>query len=365
MEKSESGYAKLGRVPLHTRDTVGEKMGEDIGENIVAHLPSRPIYPGTTFEVDVYAQFNHLLETFTIDFGVGDAMTIKQFALASGGGWSGTTANTGRIATLSYLRDSSGLTKAGGQEKELLATMKVQVSNDAPVDSLGSVSVIWSDTSNVLDETVAPDDKSMIVGRHGRSRDGSGNVHIEENALRAVFGAAESSALVNTAVLDGKPVTTNLDVVGVHASGAFRNVASSDLVCVSADTKVLLANCQQIQITEEQVTGSPRVEVSVTHARTGLSTAVLLSVWAPTLPIKVSLVDSRLQAVRGWYDSEDCRLKYQRTAVVAKAVFTTSDPWVTVFEADVSDTIAQRLTIGTCTHSFHAVAHRLTTGTPP
>ena len=108
-DESLSTWNQLGTVTLHPGPTFTP------GQNIVVVLPSKPVFPGMTLSVPVYASFNHLLETFTIDFGVdASLMRIKGFELARGGKWSGTTANTGSIATLSYFRDTSGLSKKSG-----------------------------------------------------------------------------------------------------------------------------------------------------------------------------------------------------------------------------------------------------------
>ena len=345
-DTSESTWSTVeGAVALHRKTAVSA------GKNIVAYVPSRPIYPGGTFDVDVYATFDHLLETFTIDFGVDSALQIKGFTLSSKGKWSGTAANTGKIATLSYLRDGSGLDKNGGQSPELLATMRVQVLNDAPVSSLASVFVSHNGTSNVLDETVIPQSTSVIVGRHSSSRSGSGSVYVQENVLRGVFASARSAALVNTAVLDGKRVTSAIEIVGVRLNGRVSSIGSSDLVCASSDESVLVADCEAAEVNAKHRAGSPRVGVSISHVDSGLSTSLDFSVWAPTLPVAMSPVDARLQAVRGWHSADDCGARYQQTRMLATTTFSTTGlsssnddlGWQgSVFEADVTETLRGR-----------------------
>ena len=339
-------FAGLGTLMLHAAP------GSVSGENIVAYLPSRPVYPGKMFSVDVYSTFDHLLETFTVDFGVDESMVIKTFALAPAGRWSGTAANTGSIATLSYLRDGSGLSKAGGQDRELLATMWVQVRGTAaPLQ--GRVSVSWNGTSNVLDETVMPADTSVIVGRDSSSRTGSGAVSIEADAVRGVFGYAKQAALVNTAVLDGKPVSSSIAVVGVRASGAIVDLNPSELVCTTSDSQVLVASCSQADVTKAQSAGSREVRVGIQHLASSVSTFIPFSVWVPDLPIRVELEDSRLQAVRGWYSEGDCSVLYQHSRLLASATFRTDADagrdgatalQTIVFDADVSSIVAGQYT---------------------
>jgi hypothetical protein len=57
---------QLGDVVVKTR----------VSQNMVAHLPAYPVWPGSSFEVPVYGAFEHLLETFTVDFEVGLDSTL-------------------------------------------------------------------------------------------------------------------------------------------------------------------------------------------------------------------------------------------------------------------------------------------------
>jgi hypothetical protein len=66
---------QLGDVVVKTR------------QNMVAHLPAYPVWPGSSFEVPVYGAFEHLFETFTVDFEVGlDSVLLasRQDRLRSG-----------------------------------------------------------------------------------------------------------------------------------------------------------------------------------------------------------------------------------------------------------------------------------------
>ena len=319
---ARSLWTGLGTVVLHARSTVVP------GTNIVAYLPSKPVHPGGVFTVGVYANFEHLLETFTIDFGVDATMKIKQFDLAQDGGWSGTTANTGSIATLSYIRDGSGLTKDAVQEMELLATMQVEVL-ESTAPGVGSVSVFWNDTSNVRDETVVPEDSSVLVGRVGSSRTGSGDVHVEANGPQGLFGAAASGALVNTAVLNGDAISSGIDVIAILADGTLSGVDPTALTCTSSDARVIVASdgCDGAKITSQQDQGSPRVSVSVVYTgqqREQLEARVPFAVWAPAVPIQVALDDPVLQAVAGWHSAANCSKLYQQTRVRSSAAFGTA-----------------------------------------
>ena len=342
----QADWLDLGTVVLHAKPSIVAS------KSMVAVLPSRPVYPGTTFEVPVYANFEYLLETFTIDLGVdAESLQIASFALAERG-WSGTTANTGSIATLSYFRDNSVLSQEPTHAMELLATMTVRVKHDAMIQRLSAVFLSCNGTSNVMDETILPD-ASVVVGRYGSTRSGSEVVHIEQPKPRAIFAAAEASAMVNTAILDGHSIKSKIHTIGVGPMGIFYQIDADELQCKSSDERVLAANCQHASVSAEQLSGSLRVEVLITHAGSYLATVTPFAVWVPSMPVQVAVTDSKLQAIREWQRPSDCRAVFQRSRVTATAMFGTHMNTATTqkslrskwFEADISATVAERMSV--------------------
>lgn len=72
---------------------------------------------------------------------------------------------------------------------------------------------------------------AVIISRSSAPRTGSGDVYIVERAWRALFGTAAAAVLVNTAVLNGDPVTSNFMVTAARADGSFVRNANITLAC--------------------------------------------------------------------------------------------------------------------------------------
>lgn len=345
-DSNSASFAALGAVTLHPTLSLAPT---ETRNNIVAALPAHPVHAGETFDVEVFANFDHKLETFVIDFGVDDSLKIKGFKLAANAVslWSGTQANTGTIATLSYLRDSSQLSKQGGQDKELLLTMQVQVQGGTGANKFGAVRVSWNDTSNVLDEAIIPDAPSVLIGRHNATKFGSSIVYIEGATPRILFAAAEVATLVNTAILNGQAISSKINTVGVLPNGKFEAIPPADMQCRLSDSKderTLLASCEEAKITAKQDSSSAQVDVVLTHTRSNARTTLPFAVWVPATPIQLELGDNQLQAVGHWAAGDDCDWQYQRTRVVATATFSTGSGVLdTTFTADVTDIVKDRL----------------------
>lgn len=121
----------------------------------------KPSAHSSRFTVEVFANFEYLLETWTVDFSVGVGLQIDGLVdLAPGKGWSGSVANTGSAATLAYLRGTTGLSQNKVTVMEHLVTLHVLVLSDAVAGSTGSVGVSHNYTSNVNGDYVTPDDPS-------------------------------------------------------------------------------------------------------------------------------------------------------------------------------------------------------------
>jgi hypothetical protein len=357
-QSSAAAVTQLGSVQLHPRKTVL------LGNNIVAYLPSHPVRPGDTFTVPVYAAFERLLETFTLDFQVLGGLTMLDFTLKPAGGWSGTTANTGDIATLAYIRDAANLDKEGGQPQELLLHMVVRAPSDAAIplssdDSTSAVHVRWNDTSNVLGDAVAPDAPSLVIDRESAGNTGFGRVFLRRDKMRGLFAAADQATLINTAVVGGPPVSSSVLVKAVHESGAVTSVASDSLDCdgpTRAGQQVVEATCAKIVVREQHTVGSARAFVLFAHrSHRGMVAAMPVAVWVPRLPVQLTIAINPLRKVEGWWKDGCDRhsFLYQRSSVAASATFWQGAEAFNgvVFEADVTSLIRQKLTFANGTSS--------------
>ncbi|XP_051559632.1 transmembrane protein 132D [Myxocyprinus asiaticus] len=143
---------------------------------------------------------------------------------------------------------------------------------------------------------------------------------------REVVGIApitESNTIINTAILTSQPVSLPVVVLAVGKNGKVSDVTSAvkchstneDIVKVSHDCSVLFVDGS------ESGMGSICVEVEFSLGM--FSGSLCLSVWAPVVPLRVSLSDTVLSPIGGWsyYSESGCMPVYQRSTIQILAQF--------------------------------------------
>ena len=171
-----------------------------------------------------------------------------------------------------------------------------------------------------------------------------GSIYIADNVLSGAVAFPDHAEIVNTAVLTGVALQTNINVYAGRVSGTFlkeepaRSCASS----LSSAAKVD-GVCQKVVLDGSETSGADTV--TITMNVTGLSQPVLmpLRVWAPTLPLVVKVEDSSLSAVKNWRNSSTCKPLYERTKVDVMATFACEG---SSFEARVLPLVAGKMVVG-------------------
>ncbi|KAK2909067.1 hypothetical protein Q8A67_004904 [Cirrhinus molitorella] len=143
---------------------------------------------------------------------------------------------------------------------------------------------------------------------------------------REVVGIApitESNTIINTAILTSQPVSLPVIVLAVGFDGKVSDVttavkchsANEDIVKVSHDCSVLFVDGS------ESGRGSICVELEFSLGM--FSGSLCLAVWAPVVPLRVSLSDSVLSPIKGWsyYSEGRCQPVFQRSTIQILAQF--------------------------------------------
>ncbi|XP_049336953.1 transmembrane protein 132C isoform X2 [Astyanax mexicanus] len=143
---------------------------------------------------------------------------------------------------------------------------------------------------------------------------------------REIVGIApitESNTIINTAILTSQPVSLPVIVLGVGHDGKVSDITAAvmcrstneDIVKVSSDCSALFVDGS------ESGMGSTCVEVEFSLGT--LKGSLCMAVWAPVVPLRISLSDSVLSPIRGWsYHTESgCSPVYQRSTIQILAQF--------------------------------------------
>ncbi|XP_072533197.1 transmembrane protein 132C [Salminus brasiliensis] len=143
---------------------------------------------------------------------------------------------------------------------------------------------------------------------------------------REIVGIApitESNTIINTAILTSQPVSLPVIVLGVGHDGKVSDITAAvkcrstneDIVKVSNDCTALFVDGS------ESGMGSTCVEVEFSLGT--LRGSLCMAVWAPMVPLRISLSDSVLSPISGWsyYTESGCSPVYQRSTIQILAQF--------------------------------------------
>ncbi|XP_065121410.1 transmembrane protein 132C [Paramisgurnus dabryanus] len=144
-----------------------------------------------------------------------------------------------------------------------------------------------------------------------------------DRELVGIAPITASNTIINTAILTSHPVSLPVTVIAVGQDGKVIDVttavkcqsANEDIIKVSHDCSVLFVDGS------ESGTGSICVEVEFFLGK--FSGSLCLAVWAPAVPLRVSLSDSVLSPISGWsyYSESRCMPVYQRSTIQILARF--------------------------------------------
>ncbi|KAM9399152.1 transmembrane protein 132D-like [Salvelinus alpinus] len=137
----------------------------------------------------------------------------------------------------------------------------------------------------------------------------------------------ESGMIINTAILTSEPVSLPVIVLAVGHDGKVSDITAAvkcqssndDIVKVSSDCSTLFVDGSE--------SGVGSTCVGVEFLLGTLSGSLCLSVWAPVVPLRVSLSDNELSAIEGWnhYSENGCSPVYQRSTVQVLTQFSAQE----------------------------------------
>ncbi|KAJ0033537.1 hypothetical protein NQD34_000644, partial [Periophthalmus magnuspinnatus] len=147
---------------------------------------------------------------------------------------------------------------------------------------------------------------------------------------RPIIGIApitESKSILNTAILTSFPVSLPIIVLAVSRSGKVSDITSA-VSCHSENNNIIKvsSDCSSVFVDGSE-SGEGHTCAQVRFSLGTLSGSLCLQVWAPSVPLQVSLADPVLNAIQGWdyYTDKGCVPVYQRTSVQVLTQFQALD----------------------------------------
>ncbi|XP_073330547.1 transmembrane protein 132C [Pagrus major] len=167
-------------------------------------------------------------------------------------------------------------------------------------------------------------------GRNNPLSPHSAGVSIFSFADRHIFGIApitEGNTIINTAILTNQRVSLPVIVLAISRDGKVSDVTSA-VTCRSTNenTVKVSSDCSTLFVDGSE-SGLGNTCATVEFLLGALHGSVCLEVWAPSVPLRVSLSDPVLNAIDGWnhFTERGCVPVYQRSSVQVLTQFTAQD----------------------------------------
>ncbi|XP_068178439.1 transmembrane protein 132C [Antennarius striatus] len=149
-------------------------------------------------------------------------------------------------------------------------------------------------------------------------------------ADRHIFGISpitETNTIINTAILTNQPVSLPVIVLAMSHDGKVSDVTSA-VWCHSTNENCVKVSgdCSTLYVDGSE-SGLGHTCATVDFHLGTLNGSVCLEVWAPSVPLRMSLADPVLNIIHGWnhFTDKGCVPVYQRTSVQVLAQFTAQD----------------------------------------
>ncbi|XP_059187046.1 transmembrane protein 132D [Centropristis striata] len=148
-----------------------------------------------------------------------------------------------------------------------------------------------------------------------------------DRLILSIAPITESNTIINTAILTNQPVSLPVIVLAVNHDGTVSDVTSA-VMCYSTNenTVKVSSNCSALFVDGSE-SGLGNTCVVVEFLLGALRGSVCVAVWAPSVPLHVSLADPVLNAIDGWnyFTNKGCEPVYQRSSVQVLTQFTAQD----------------------------------------
>ena len=307
-------------------------------DTFFAVLPSRALFPGDVFTVDIRSRFKTFLHTAEVQLRVGAGLRIGSVRVATEvfeHSKVDKTDNMAYIVAAGRKQQQVSVSNGTVITNELMARVTLHV--DAHI-ATATPYVQISKLAGLTDGHRTPLQPSMvgvIQHRGGMSKtpldsvNRMGVVHVVPDSVAGIFAFVadgKPAELINIVTLSGSKITTPIAVETISMRGRVRLLPHRLVQCESPNEQILKTSAEtgcaaMLDGTEQG--GSRRAIIRVSAE--GYMREVPFRVHM-LLPTSVSITPTRatLRPISGWYDNSDIdcqRLRYQTADLTVRASF--------------------------------------------
>ncbi|KAL1518511.1 hypothetical protein AB1Y20_002800 [Prymnesium parvum] len=295
---------------------------------MVASLPLSPRYVGDEFDVTIHAHTgpeNFALKGWNLrlQYDVGVLSVVQR--LFSSVFQAPTFADDPVAGTFDAVTTGIGSTQTNAQVQNktalYLMTLRFRVvggAGDLRRVLNGTVgAMVNQGTQRYLTNAV------MSVTDQRGGLQSFGVLSVDNIVSVGVLAYLATGSLVNTAALDGQPITSSVNVVQLYDRAGTASVPSAEYTCTSSNASVATVSASCEVVLTDQLEGGGAVLVHVLSSEGGSIAQVPLAVWFP-ISVSAEVEDAELSLVVGVDVPSNCGAggsRYQQTSAAATATF--------------------------------------------
>jgi len=301
-------FVHVPGIPLASVGTVSIQFSKlyAITEGLQIILPKGRIFPGEKFDAEIWGRVENaeFMTAFSLTMNIASTLTIIRVDCDKDWSCVGVAIDNQTYSISAVYKKASIEADNrffGTASNQFLARIYITANSDIRPGQNGDVALITAQINLLLSnlDTILVNNELqkevLFVDRFGESNIGKIVIAVP-NRIIAITAWAESTELLNTAVLSGIKVASRLIILKLSADMKFV-YGNTTSICKSLDITILQVdqNCATIYLdgSETQGSGSAFIEISAD----GITVILSIIVYFPMLPIVVKAVDSKLNLV--------------------------------------------------------------------
>jgi hypothetical protein len=308
-------------------------ISSNVKDTVYTVLPSRDLYAGDQFTIEVRSKFNVYFKTAQVRVAVGSGLQIVGASAPTNAFLKAPIDRNANQAVVSLAGRKDGKSNAiqSAPTDELLLTLTIETDTGVRAGQAATIEIDkLSDLTDLNENGLEPAAVGVMETRYGVVTNNAGNVHFNVDERVGIFGDVgenKPNELFNTAIISGTAVEVPIVVTSVSKRGVQAVGNSNGATCHTQNSNVLNDGGSDgctATMTGQESQGARQVDF-VLEMR-GMDDA--------TIPFRVhtfepgsigfSVPRTTLKPYAGLYDESDqscSTLQYQSTTAVATATF--------------------------------------------
>ena len=288
------------------------------GPTIFMKLPAHSVFPGERIDIPIYAMYDRLLSSFTLNCSVDSGAQINVFPGSGSLNWSlisSYPASSNQYVSVTGFRnyDTDNVDNVTDSADEL-AVISVDIENEITMEK---EIYVRCKTVGLLQTTKESIEAGFFVNAIDREgmRGGEGVLFARPVSPVKLFTHSGINQVINTALLTSARQDLNLIVQAYYENGSLDLITDS-LIC-NSDVNIIKVedDCLSVYFDGSEMAG---MQSNITFELAGSSATgyIPFQVWLPLYPVLIIPEDSILNKIQS--DTESCssgETVYQKTRV--------------------------------------------------